>query len=103
MTEETSVRVDLDAIQRRLDGANEECGPWSITPDSCGIALDALGDGGQPQDGTALFLREVREDIANLVAELRDAREVVAAARTQYGPRASLRIALEDYDGRWGS
>ena len=95
--------VDLDAIQRRLDAANEECGPWSIAPDSCGIALDALGEGGKPEDGTALFLREAREDVANLVAELRAAREVVDAARMQYGPRAALRVALEDYNQVVGS
>lgn len=40
----------------------------------------------------------VQPTVLALVAELRPAREVVEAARSQYGPRATLRMALEDYD-----
>jgi hypothetical protein len=45
-----------------------------------------------------VFPSHVAPLIEELVVELRAAREVVDQARRQYGPRASLRLALEAYD-----
>jgi len=107
-------RVDLEAVQARLDAANDDSGPWHIEPDcvdaddnTVGVWIESLGDGPMPGKATALFLREVREDVANLVAELRvllarygkDGEVWCGARRDQAGTAYCVEMAGHEQDG----
>jgi hypothetical protein len=71
-------RVDLDAVQARYEAA---------------IWFNAAG----PSESMRTVLESV-QDVPALVAELRDAREVINQARLQSRPHAYLRRALITYD-----
>jgi hypothetical protein len=100
--------IDLDAIQARIDAATDESGTWGIELVSGGeISISTLGDGPTPGRAAVIFLRHAREDVPDLVAEVRLLREVAAKAtayRVAQGPfgrahaQEQLEQALAAYD-----
>jgi hypothetical protein len=58
----------LAEIKERLAGADS--GPWSVELLVTGLAVEALGDGPEPDGPDALFVSRSREDIEWLVDQL---------------------------------
>jgi hypothetical protein len=66
--------VDLDEVQRLIDDAIDESGPWAVFVDGISVWVEALGDGSDPGDAAARLIKDSRDREARMVAELRAAR-----------------------------